>query len=484
MNPITYTVFNILSGAWRRRYVIVLPIILLPLLGLMVGMFSPKHYSSHTSMLVQETAKMNPFLEDLAVSSMLKERMAALQTLLHSRQILGAVAEERGYISSDTSPEEYDEIILELSNDLTVKLAGKDLIRIDLKSREPIGMKETLEAVSRHFIEQLLAPERSSMKDSSFFLAEQLNRRRLNLDESELALAEFKDQHNAELPELHLANITRLAHLKQRHSERQAELAGATKSLGGLDNQLSKTNPVVGKIEEQIIRIRGELALLKARYTDSHSKVQGAIRELRRLEDERQHAFVATEYLINTEQLWDIATSTSISLDNEVQPLLISQLKNLQLAQSKVEALKEETFSLQRMIDELKKQTEDFGQHERQLNRLERDLDVKRELYKDLLQRHEMARVTGSLSIFEQEKRIKVIDVPYTPVVPSNLPLFMFVIAGLIGGCFLGCGLATVLELTDTSLRRCAQLEALTNLNVISRIPSTSPTPEDLLCQQ
>lgn len=484
MNPITDKAFSILSGAWRRRYVIALPIIILPVLGLMVGVFSPKHYSSHTSMLIQETAKMNPFLEDLAVSSMLKERMAALQTLLHSRHILGAVAEERAYVSATTTPEEYNEIIVELSNDLSVKLAGKDLIRIDLKSRDPEGMKETLEAVSRHFIEQLLAPERSSMKDSSYFLAEQLEHRRLDLDNSEISLAEFKDKHSAGLPELHLSNITRLAYLKQRHSERQAELAGAIKSLGGLDNQLSKSNPVVGKIEEQIVRIRGDLALLRARYTDSHSKVQGAVRELRRLEDERQHVFVTTEHIINTEQLWDIASSTSINVDNEVQPLLISQLKNLQLAQSKVEALKEETNSLQDMIDELKKQTEDYGQHERDLNRLERDLDVKRELYKDLLQRHEMARVTGSLSIFEQEKRIKVIDVPFTPVVPSNLPLILFVIAGFFGGCFLGCGLAIVLELTDTTVRRCKQLESLSKLNVISRIPPITPCKEEMLCQQ
>lgn len=115
MNPITDKAFSILSGAWRRRYVIALPIIILPVLGLMVGVFSPKHYSSHTSMLIQETAKMNPFLEDLAVSSMLKERMAALQTLLHSRHILGAVAEERAYVSATTTPEEYNEIIVELS---------------------------------------------------------------------------------------------------------------------------------------------------------------------------------------------------------------------------------------------------------------------------------------------------------------------------------------------------------------------------------
>ena len=136
------------------------------------------------------------------------------------------------------------------------------------------------------------------------------------------------------------------------------------------------------------------------------------------------------------------------------------------------------------MSDELKKQTDDYGQHERELNRLDRDLDVKRELYKDLLHRHEMARVTRSLSIFEQEKRIKVIDVPFTPVLPSNPPLYLFIIAGLLGGIFLGCGLAVVLELIDTTLRRCDQLESLTKVNVISRIPPISPTSEDMLCQR
>ena len=63
MNPITHIVFNILTGAWRHRYVIALPILILPLLGLAVGTLSPRHYSSHTSMLIQETANMNPFLE-------------------------------------------------------------------------------------------------------------------------------------------------------------------------------------------------------------------------------------------------------------------------------------------------------------------------------------------------------------------------------------------------------------------------------------
>ena len=59
-----------------------MPALLLPLIGLAISFVVPKNYISHTSMLVQETAKMNPFLEDFAVSSMLKERAGATKTLI------------------------------------------------------------------------------------------------------------------------------------------------------------------------------------------------------------------------------------------------------------------------------------------------------------------------------------------------------------------------------------------------------------------
>ena len=476
MNNLSYRFYYILAGAWRRRYAIVVPILILPLIGLAVGMLSPKNYKAHTSMLIQETAKMNPFLEDLAVSAMLKERMAALKTLLHSRHILGAVAEKRGMVDKETSPEDRDAVIDWLSTSLTVQMAGKDLIRIDYKSDSPEGMKETLEAVSDHFVEQLLAPGRSSIKDSAFCLAQHLKHRREELDKSEKLLADFKDEHVSELPELHNSNISRLAQLRQRLAEREAEMAGAGKSLGSLDQQLSKTNPVVGRIEEKIVTIRSELALLRARYNDAHSKIQAALRKLRRLEEERRRLLESNDQVVDTDKLWDIASTVSVQGEDGKQPLLISQLENLQKARSKVDGLEEEIKRIKEMIVELEEKTSGYGNHERTLNKLQRDLKVKRTLYEDLLKRYEMAQVTGSLGKFEQSKRIKIIDRPFNPTAPSNLPVIIFIIGGFFGGIFLGSGLALMLELSDSTIRRRDQLEALMELPVISRIPPLAAT--------
>ena len=478
MSTLTQRIYHALDGAWRRRHLVVVPIIVLPFLGLAVGLMAPKKYASHTTMLIQETAKMNPFLEDLAVSAMIKDRLAALDTLLHSRFILKGVATTRGLIDDKSSPLQQDQVISRLSASLSMSMPGKDLIRIDYRSDSPDNMKEMLEAVTLEFVEQLMAPERSSMQESANFLAENLELRRRELEEAEEELARFRSRHADELPEMHASSVTRLTELKQRLVERQALLAGARKSFGSLDQQLSKTNPVLGRLEEQIVVIRGELALLLARYTEQHSKVQGALRNLRRLEEERRKVINETDAKgLDPSQLWAIATNASLSDSQRTQPLLVSQLEHLLEAKGRVDSLEEEVATLQQTITELQAQVSSLGAQEQQLSKLQRDLKVKGRLYESLLERYEMARLTGSLGIFERDKRIKLIDRPFTPSAPTNPPLIVFLLAGFAAGIFLGAGLAVVAELLDSNIRRRDELESITGVRVITRIPPLPTVP-------
>lgn len=472
MNEMSYRVYRMCAAAWRRRYLLITPLLVLPVVGLLVANLNAKYYTAHTSLLIQETANMNPFLQDFAVSAMLKERVATIKTLLHSRHILAKVAEQQGLIDASTDSEQRDRVVNRLSSALKVTMPGKDLIRIDYKSDRAENMKQTLENVSEHFIEQLLAPERSSMKGSTKFLEQQLKQRRSDLETAEQNLADFKDRYVTDLPELHSINIARFTQLKQQLAEKQAAMAGASRSLGGLDAQLSKTNPVVGRLEEQIIRLNGDLALLRARYTDRHSKIQATMRKLRSLEAERQNNLVNNSQNLDTNKLWQIANNVqNVDGEPKQQPLLISQLESLQSSRNNVQGLEEEIKSLQAMIAELENNLSGYGNLERTLTKLERDLNVKRELYDELLKRYEMARITGSLSLFEQSKRVKVIDKPYTPMSPSNFPALIFVLAGLVGGAFLGVGLVIILEFLDTSVRYRSQLEHITGTAVFGRIP-------------
>lgn len=476
MSELKYRIVIILCSVWRRRYMIVIPILIFPVLGFFIGKMAPTKFQSHTSMLIQETAKMNPFLEDIAVSTMLKDRLNALRTLLKSRHVLKSVGLERNLINNDMTPQQIEHVIQEISSSITVSQAGKDFLKIELRSDKAEGMKELLQSVSDHFIEQLLAPERSSIKDSSEFLTYHIEKRRNELDIVESKLADYKNQNADVTPEMQTQSLARLASLKQSLSEKEAELAGVEKSLGSLDEQMSKTNPVVGKIEDQIINIRSELTLLQAKYTENHSAVQAKQRELKRLESERAQLLKVERPNLTSDKLWDIASSTSISDFSETQPLLVTQLHSLQLVRSRFEALKEETKSLRTMIVELEEKANNFGDNAKQLLRLERDAKIKRRLYDELIERYEMAQLTGSLGVFEQNKRVKIIDLPYTPSRPSNLPTLIFIIAGLFAGIALGAGLATLFELFDTSIRRADELAEITEAPVITVIPKINNT--------
>ena len=475
MNYFPIQLFKILCAGWRRRYVIAIPVLLMPILGAIVALTQTKLYNSHTSMLIQETAKMNPFLEDLAVSAMLKERVEGLTTLLHSRHILGNVASDLKLIDNDSDDAQRDQVIADLSARLNMQIIGKDLIRIEVKSHQKALMAQTLESVSRHFIEQLLAPERSSIVDSSRFLEEHLRTRQIELNTAEASLAEFKSQHASALPELHSMNIDRLNKLRQHLSEKESALAASQRSVGSFNQLLSATNPVVGRIEESIVTIRSQLALARSRYTDKHSQVQALIRNLERLESERQSVIKSTEDAVDTNKLWDMAVNITPSKDDPHQALLISQLRNLQNAKNQVGMLIEEVKYTKATIDDIESKLKEFSLHGDEMYKLQSDLRVKRELYENLLERNEMADVMGSLGQFEQGKRIKIIDRPFTPSAPSNLPAALYIIIGIMAGLALGIGLATVLELTNSTIRYRQQLEDLCDLTVIGRIPPIAP---------
>jgi uncharacterized protein involved in exopolysaccharide biosynthesis len=347
-------------------------------------------------------------------------------------------------------------------------------------------MKEILEVVSLHFIEQLLAPERSSIEQSEKFIFEQLTLQKKQLLNAENKLSIFKQKYATDLPAFHGGNVNRLRELKQLLAKKEINWSAAKAVLQSMNKQLSATNPVVAAIENRIVQLSSELVLLKARYTDQHSKVENVQRQVDRLQITRNSLLEKTAKLTpkEIERLWHLAMSSSVNLNRSASnaagvsnngdansPLLVSQLQEIQKSKSLEQGLEQEVISLKKQIIEMEVQVTAFASIERELTELERELDTKQDLYNEFLKRYEMAKVTGSLGRFEENNRIKIIDQPYTPTWPSNIPSFVFIIAGLVGGILLGAGMAIIVEIMDTSIRCVDQLQKYTRAPMLSRIP-------------
>ncbi|WP_057831838.1 GumC family protein [Colwellia sp. TT2012] len=464
----------ILAAIWRHRYLVIFPIITLPLIAVIACFITPRNWQAHTTILVQESAKMNPFLKDLSVSTDLENRITTLDTLLHSRHMLINVALDLGLIDEDSSDLQKENLVKELSAALKVKLIGKDLVKIIYLTDSPENIVNVLLMVRKRFLETLLAPELSALDASETFLTGQLKIKIIDLQAAEYRLAEFK-QFNAEhLPRLYNTNSSRFGQLSDLLEQRRIALSGAIAAKRTIRTRLAQVDPVMSEIEQSIVNTKSELAILRSRYTDRHSRVEIALRKLTQLENERVIQSKAS-YKINEvdlNRLWEIASNMQDGkVDNNHHLLLVSQLQELQLADGHVEQIKEEIHSIERQTQRLKASLAGTGEMERQLLELERNLTVKRNLYSDLLYRFEKAKITGALGRFEQPERIKIIDEPYRPSSPTNFPLSIFLLAGIIGGISLGGGLVLFAEIADTSIRGKYQLELITSAPVITRLP-------------
>lgn len=140
-----------------------------------------------------------------------------------------------------------------------------------------------------------------------------------------------------------------------------------------------------------------------------------------------------------------------------------------------MEQLRSETAVLLRSVDELSQRLASTGEVERELRVREREVQATQELVQSLRKRFDMAKVTGELSRYQAPERIKVIDRPVLPTRPTKPMPVLFAVSGLVGGLALGAGLTLLLELSDVSVRRIRQMEALTGVPVLARIAPLDP---------
>jgi polysaccharide chain length determinant protein (PEP-CTERM system associated) len=468
--PLSEIFHALLAAGWRRRYLILLPLLLLPILGGLVGSFVPHSYETRMSVLVQEPGRFNPFLEDLSVRSNLRDRMDGLRALLTSRHVLLGVAEDLGMIQPGATESEQSRAVGSLSRSVSVQLIGQEMVELRYRARRPEGMDRVLAQVGQRFIERVRGPEDASLRDSVAFLGGQIQDAQNALNQSEQALSSFKSTHAARLPDMRAANLQRLAQMREQLADREVRLAGAEAEINSISSRLLQTDPVLGRLEQDIVATRGELALLRSRYTDAHSRVQAVLNRAESLEQERDSLLARSGVAMDDARLRNIA-AVSVARADGAQPLLVSQIAILDQARARLGQLRGETENLRATVADLSRHIAGSGEVERELRGLERDVAVQADLVQQLRRRFETARVTADLARQQAPERIKVIDRPFEPTAPTKPMTMIFALAGIAAGLALGIGLAALFELMDGSVRGIRTTEKLLGVPVLARLP-------------
>lgn len=418
-----YVIKSMIAAAWRRRLLLILPILVMLPLSLAWWIYGPRTYVAKSLMLLQEAASTNPLAREGTggPTGRIQDRIAGLQALLKSDRVLGGVFRD---LASDPvrGAADFAGWRRDFSQALTVELIGTDFLEFQLKGSSPHGLGKKLEAVNSRFLEALL-PEQNAMFASQVLL----EKRKDELDNAQRALSTFRQRLAERLPQGLGAPHHRLAEARSVLQAKEAELARITREISDRRGRLPGASPSSARVDQEIAQVRAELASLETKNGGVPAKVAQAQSKL-------------TELLV---------------------------IRDLEVRRGTLEAeIREFTRQMDGLIKAVR-QTEPIAE---QLAQLEREAAEAKEAFDDYSRRYQRAATTrGAGGILNAPERIKLIDAPRDPEFPTASALRAAILA-LLSSIGLGIGLTLLAELTDPRLRSPEEVADATGLPVLARL--------------
>jgi len=235
---------------FRRKRLILIPMLGGLLIGTALGFVLPKTYESSTTILVEEGRVLNPLIQGLAVSTSLAERLRTLREQILGWDRLVRLVKRLDLAKGITSQYEYEKLILSLRERIQVQLRGPNLVRIAFQSPHPLTTQVVVKTVTDTFIEENIAMQNRETDIAVVFIDDQLKVYKRKIKESELAHRED------ELRNL-LVDSTEL---HPRVKELRAEIAKINGEIQSGDFEVKPkdfgANPIVTQIQEQIAKLQ------------------------------------------------------------------------------------------------------------------------------------------------------------------------------------------------------------------------------------
>lgn len=407
---------DIVQGAWRRRFLIVLPILLMLPVSIAAAIILPKAYMARSLMQLQEAGRDNPFAREGDTASSVyrvQERFEGLRALFMSESVL---ARALGTQAERLPPAEREAKIGELRQALSLDLIGGDFIEAKLAGAKPEGLGKTLEAVMASFLEALV-PEQGGATAAQLMV----NTRRQELD----ALVRMRVDIQREL-----------ATLLPDGSE------DAMRRLADLDLNQRGKGESLARAEAEIARLRGVLG---------------------NPSDEQLERDMAV-----------LPAGSEQSADERIQNL--AALKSLF---SLRQGLSAETRNLGADAAALNERMTRFRNLQDRLASLDKEIASARESYENFQKRFSGTNAVRSVGILKAPELIRIVDPPRDPVTASRSRL-MYFLSGIIAGSLLGLGLAFVAERLDQRIRHADEASEATGLPVLAVVRDQNERKEQI----
>jgi polysaccharide chain length determinant protein (PEP-CTERM system associated) len=487
MNQAVEKMVDELRGAWRFRWLAMIAAWVLCVFGWLVVLAIQDEYQATAKVYVDTRSVLGPLLDKLTVRPDVESQLTLVRQAMLGRPQLERVARETELDLRADTQEKRAALIDDLRRRISIERStagdgGSGGLYV-ISYRDPKRDKsiQVVEKLLNSFVEDTLGGNREGSETAQKFLTKQIGEYEARLAAAESRLADFKKKNVGLMPGEQTGDyFSRLQNEIDAARKAESTLEIALRRRDELKRQLNGEVPFVassgagsagnggagGAANDTATRIQetqARLDELLLRFTDKHPDVLAAKQTLDQLKQRREAEIAALR-----------RGDRSAVIDAGAASNPVYQSIQLSLNQTEVEiaSLRGELAEHRRKVSELRSLVDTVPQVEAEYARLNRDYEITREGYRELVDRLQTARLSERADETGIVK-FEVVDPPaagFTPAAPNRKLLLAAVLIASLGA---GGALAYLLHQLRPVFNNTRSLAEITRLPVLGAISMT-----------
>jgi polysaccharide chain length determinant protein (PEP-CTERM system associated) len=491
MNEFIDQLSSSVAGVWRRRWLGMAVAWVVAVIGCVVVFLVPDRYEASARIFVDTQSILKPLMSGLAVQPNVDQQVVMLSRTLISRPNVEKLIRMADLDLKVQSPAAREALVDDLMKTLEIKNVGRDnLYVLSYRDTNAQKAKRVVQSLVSIFVESSMGDARKDSNTARKFIDEQIKVYVGRLEEAEAKLKDFKirnlETHSGEGKDM----TEQLGMLSNQYSQARLELREAENAREAarkqMDVEKAQSSDLVSRsllqesalsvstldIDSRIESQRRNLEQLRQRYTDQHPDVLEARRLVSDLEAARQ------------KQIVELRKSAMANLPAVQSASLASQELNRMSATLEVQAasLRARVGEYGARMARARELMKSAPQVEAEFAQLNRDYDINKKNYNDLVARRESAALSGDLESAAGVADFRLIDPPRVsprPVAPNRLlllPIALLAAVAAGAGAALFASRAQAVFFNGQSLRETVGLPLL---GVVTLVPSEERARKD-----
>ena len=477
---------QVLAIVRRRCWHFLLPLFAGWLVVWGISWFLPSVYRSGTLILVEQPSVPEKFVPS-NIDADIQRQLDSITQQIMSRTRLLEVIDHLNLYANERKRKNPDDLVEGMRKDIEIELSHNledrklSAFNIYYSSRDPKTAQLVTSELASRFINQNLAQRQERSQHTTVFLQDQLDQARQKLAEQEARVREFKDRHLGELPSQTQSNLQILGGLQSQLQSQEDSLNRAKQQNTYLESLISQYHIVDGGaksgsgspaglagVEEELDRLKAQLADLSSHYTDKHPDVRKTKAQIARAENTRER-IIARMNQRGSGSGADNASETATVPRSAALLDLESQLK---ANHTEIANRQAEIRDLQNRVGQYQGRLNQAPIMEQQFTDITRDYEQSKTNYDSLLAKKNQSQMATELEETQQGEHFRLVDPPNLPVKPYKPNRLMLCGMGLLVGIFLGGATVAGTEMAGGKVHTEREIKKLVPFEILGEIPN------------